>query len=137
MVYALHKLVLMIFKFCKLPKKQVMLDKLEIHVCRLLHSMVFQEKYSITLKRHTLLSGRIYQVYTRYIPGIYYAYTCDCLVAHRHLEASDRDSRPSDLLDFGHREAVVIEYNYDTINIYLSYQMVYQINLESIFLLYP
>ena len=48
-----------------------MLDELDIHV----HSMVIQDNYLIALKRHDLLSDRIYQVYTRYIPGIYYAYT--------------------------------------------------------------
>jgi hypothetical protein len=38
-------------------------------------SMAFQDNYLIVLKRHDLLSDRIYKVYTRYIPGIYYAYT--------------------------------------------------------------
>ena len=74
-----------------------MLDEWEIHVC----SMAFQDNYSNALKRHDLLSDRIYKVYTRYIPCIYYAYTMQrshpCLltkflVAHSRLEASDLDS---------------------------------------------
>ncbi len=66
MVYDIHILGLVIFKFCKLSKKQSMLDELEIHV----HSMAFQDSYSITLKRHDLLSDMIYQVYTMYIPSM-------------------------------------------------------------------
>jgi hypothetical protein len=63
MVYAIHILGLVIFKFCKLSNQQSMLDELEIHVhC---DSMVFQDNYLITLKRHDLLSDRIYKVYTR------------------------------------------------------------------------
>ncbi len=71
MVYDIHVLGLVIFKFCKLSKKQSMLDELEIHV----HNMAFQDNYFIALKRHDLLSERIYQVYTRYIPCKYYTYT--------------------------------------------------------------
>jgi hypothetical protein len=71
MAYDIHILYLVIFKFCKLSKQQSMLDELEIHV----HSMEFQDNNLITLKRHDLLSDRIYQVYTRYIPGMYYTYT--------------------------------------------------------------
>ncbi len=37
--------------------------------------MAFQGNYSIALKRHDLLSDRIYKVYSRYIPYIYCAYT--------------------------------------------------------------
>ncbi len=44
MVYAIHILVLVIFKFCTLSKK---LDELEIHV----RSMAFQDKYSIAVKK--------------------------------------------------------------------------------------
>jgi hypothetical protein len=40
---------------------------LEIHV----RCMDFQDNYLIALKRHELLSDRIYQGYTRYIPCIY------------------------------------------------------------------
>ena len=84
------------YKFCKLSKKQSMLDELEIYVC----SMAFQDNYSIALKMHDLLSSG----YTRYIPGIYHVYTmhipCEgslraCLVAHPRLEASDLDFRRS------------------------------------------
>ena len=71
MVYAIHIPGLVIFKFCQLSKKQSMLDELEIHV----RSMVFQDNYSIALKRHDLLSDMIYNVYSRYLPCIYYAYT--------------------------------------------------------------
>ncbi len=42
-----------------------------IHV----RSMAFQDNYWIALKRHDLLSDRIYQVYSRYIPCIYYAHS--------------------------------------------------------------
>ncbi len=58
MVFARHILVLVIFKFYKLSKQQSMLDELEICVC----SMSFQDNCSIALKRHDLLSDRIYQV---------------------------------------------------------------------------
>ncbi len=68
LVYALHILVLVIFR-CKLSKKQLLLDELEIHVC----SMAIQDKDSIALKRHDLLSGRIYKVYPRNILCIYHA----------------------------------------------------------------
>ncbi len=71
MVNALHIPGSEIFKFCKLSKKQSMLDEFEIYVC----SMAFQDNYSIALKRHDLLSDRIYKVYFRYIPCIYHAYT--------------------------------------------------------------
>ena len=75
MVYNIYILGLVIFKFCKLSKKQSMLDELEIHV----RSMVFQDNYTITNKRHDLLSDRIYkvctiyQVYNMYILFIYHA----------------------------------------------------------------
>ncbi len=110
-VYAIHIPGSEIFKFCKLSKKQLMLDELEIHV----RSMAIQSNHSIALKRHDLLSDRIYKVCLRYIPCIYYAYTryvygiyhvytmnipCDGdlqarLVARPRLEASDRDFRRS------------------------------------------
>ncbi len=57
--------------FCKVSKEQSILDGLEIHV----RCMDFQDNYLITLKRHDLLSDRIYQGYTRYIPCIYQTYT--------------------------------------------------------------
>ncbi len=92
MVYDIHILGLVIFKFSKLSKQQSMLDELEIHV----RSMACQENYLIALKKHDLMSDRIYHVYTRYIPGIYYTYTCSGhlrarLVAHASLAASVRD----------------------------------------------
>jgi hypothetical protein len=67
MVYDIHILGLGIFKFCKLSKQQSMLDELEIHAS----SMACQDNYSLALKKHDLMSARIYKVYTRYIPGIY------------------------------------------------------------------
>jgi hypothetical protein len=52
MVYAIHILVIMIFKFCKVLKKQSMLEKWEI----LVHSMAaFQDNYLIASKRHDSL----------------------------------------------------------------------------------
>ncbi len=71
MVYAIHIPGSEIFKFCKLSKKQSILDELEIYVC----SMAFQDNYLIALNRHDLLPDRIYKVYSRYIPCIYHAYT--------------------------------------------------------------
>ncbi len=72
----IHILGLEIFKFCKLSRKQSLLDGLEIHV----HSMAFQDNYSIALKRHDLLSDRIYQVYTM----LYYIYTMLRSLANLH-----------------------------------------------------
>jgi hypothetical protein len=66
-VYTIHILVLVIFKFGKLLNKQSLLEELEIHVCSLAFHC-FQDIYLIAPKRHDLLSDRIYQVYTRYIP---------------------------------------------------------------------
>jgi hypothetical protein len=71
--------------------------------------MAFQDKYWIALKRHDLLSDRIYQVYSWYIPCIYYAYsmrwslasTLSCPAALGSL----RPGLPSELFSFGHREA--------------------------------
>ncbi len=82
-----------------------MLDELEIHVC----SMACQDNHSIALKKHDLISDRIYQVCTRYIPCIYYTYTMLRTLA-RPLSCprsfgSLRSRPPSDLLSFGHREA--------------------------------
>ncbi len=95
----------MIFKFCKLSKKQAMLDELEIHVL----SMVFQDHYTITNKRHDLLSGRIYKVYTRYMTSIYYSYTMLRSLASPlscpSALGSLRQRLPWELLSFGHREA--------------------------------
>ncbi len=90
--------------------------------------MEFQGKYLITLKRDDLLSDRIYQVYTRYIPGIYNAYTvlrslAGQLSCQSALQiGSLRLGLLLDLLSFGHREAIVIGYNNDIMNIYMSYQ---------------
>ena len=82
-----------------------MLDELEIHV----RSMVFQDNYSIALKRHDLLSDRIYKVYSRYIPCIYYAYLMRWSLASPlscpSALGSLRRGLPSELLSFGHREA--------------------------------
>ncbi len=82
-----------------------MLDELEINV----RSMSFQDNYSITLNRHDLLSDRIYMVYTRYIPYIYYAYTMQRSLASPlscpSALGSLRPGLPSELLSFGHREA--------------------------------
>jgi hypothetical protein len=88
----MHILGLVIFKFHKLSKQQSILDELEIHI----RSMVCQENYLIALKKHDLMSDRIYHVYTMYISGIYYTYTCKGhlrarLVAHARLEASVQD----------------------------------------------
>jgi hypothetical protein len=98
-----------IFKICKLSKQQSMLDGLEIHVS----SIEFQDNYWVALKKHDLMSDRIYQVYTRYIPGIYHVYTihipCEghlwaCLVAHARFAASDQEF-PRIFSVFGHTEA--------------------------------
>ncbi len=88
--------------------------------------MEFQGKYLITLKRHDLLSDRIYQVYTSYIPGIYNAYTMLRSLASPlscpSALGSLRQGLLLDLLSFGHIEAIVIGYSFDIINIYMSYQ---------------
>jgi hypothetical protein len=70
-IYLLHILFSVIFQFCKLSKKQSILDELEIHV----RCMESQDNYLITLKRHDLLSDKIYHGYTRYIACIYHTYT--------------------------------------------------------------
>ncbi len=105
MVYAIHILGLVIFKFCKLSKKQSMFDELEIHV----RSMAFQDNYSIALKKHDLLSYRIYKVYSRYIPCIYYAYTMRRSLASPlscpSALGSLRPGLQSEFLSFCHREA--------------------------------
>ena len=105
MVYAIYILGLVIFKYCKLSKKQSMLDELEIHV----RSMAFQDNYSITNKRHDLLSDRIYKVYTKYMTCIYYSYTMRRSLASPlscpSALGSLRPILPSELLSFGHREA--------------------------------
>jgi hypothetical protein len=105
MVYNIYILGLVIFKFCKLSKKQSMLDELEIHV----QSMAFQDNYTITNKRHDLLSGRIYKVYSRYMTSIYYSYTMRRSLASPlscpSALGSLRPRLPSELLSFGHREA--------------------------------
>jgi hypothetical protein len=81
-----------------------MWDELEIHV----RSIAFQDNYWIALKRHDLLSDRIYQVYSRYIPCIYYAYTMRWSLASPlscpSALGSLRQGLPSELLSFGHRE---------------------------------
>jgi hypothetical protein len=71
--------------------------------------MAFQDNYSIALKRHDLLSDRIYKVYFRYIPCIYYAYTMRRSLASPLSCPSALGSLtpglPLELLSFGHREA--------------------------------
>ncbi len=71
--------------------------------------MAFQDNHSIALKRHDLLSDRIYKVYSRYIPYIYYAYTMRRSLASQlscpSALGSLRPGLPSELLSFGHREA--------------------------------
>jgi hypothetical protein len=85
-----------------------MLDKLEIHV----HSMACQDNYLLALKKHDLMSDRIYQVYTRYTPGIYYTYTMLISLAsqlscqHSFGSLSPRLSR--DLLSFGQSSLRVV-----------------------------
>ncbi len=105
MVYVIHILVSLLFKFCKLSKMQSILDELEIHV----RGMDFQDNYLIALKRHDLLLDRIYQGYTRYVPCIYQTYTMRRSLASRLSCPSALGSLgpglPSDLLSLGHREA--------------------------------
>ena len=71
--------------------------------------MAFQDNNWIALKRHDLLSDRIYKVYSRYIPSIYYAYTMRrslaSLLSCPSALGSLRPGLPSELLSFGHREA--------------------------------
>ncbi len=71
--------------------------------------MDFQDNYLIELKRHDLLSDRIYQGYTRYIPCIYQTYTMRRSLASQLSCPSALGSLgpglPLDLLCFGHREA--------------------------------
>ena len=70
--------------------------------------MEFQDNYTIISKRHDLLSDRIYKVYLRYIPCIYYAYTMRWSLASPlscpSALGSLRPGLPSKLLSFGHRE---------------------------------
>jgi len=69
--------------------------------------MVFQDNYWIALKRHDLLSDRINNVYFRYIPCIYYAYTIRMSLASPlscpSALGSLRLGLPSELLSFGYR----------------------------------
>ncbi len=71
--------------------------------------MAFQDNNWIALKRHDLLSDRINQVYSWYIPCIYYAYTMRWSLASPlscpSALGSLRPGLPSELLSFGHREA--------------------------------
>ena len=71
--------------------------------------MAFQDNYTITNKRHDLLSGRIYKVYTKYMTCIYYSYSMRRSLASPlscpSALGSLRPRLPSDLLSFGHREA--------------------------------
>jgi hypothetical protein len=112
MVCAIHTLVLVIFNFCKLWKKQSILEEL-------------QNMYAAWLFRKiTWLhpKGMIYcqtgYTQARYIPGIYhvcyvllgYAYTMQWSLASQHscpsALGSLRPGLPSDLiLSFSHREA--------------------------------
>ena len=105
MVYAIHIPGFEIFKFCQLSNKQWMLEQVELHV----HSIKFEDTYTFIPKIHVLLQDRIYQVYTRYIPGIYLVYTMRkslaSLLSRPSALGSIRPGLPSDLLSFGHREA--------------------------------
>ncbi len=109
MVYDIHIPGLVMFKFCKLSKQQSMLDELEIHVHSMVYQVQIQDNYQIALKKHDLMSDRIYQVYTRYIPCIYLVYTMQMSLAS--LLSCPRSfgslglRLTSDLLSFGHREA--------------------------------
>ena len=67
MGYAIPIPGLVIFKFCQLSKKQWMLEEVEMHV----HSIAFEDTYAFVPKSHVYYKTG----YTRYIPGIYYAYT--------------------------------------------------------------
>jgi hypothetical protein len=62
MGYAIHILVIIIFKCCQLSKKECMLEELEMHV----HSMAFKDTNTIVSKWHVLLKTG----YTRDTPGI-------------------------------------------------------------------
>jgi hypothetical protein len=68
--------------------------------------MDFQDNYLIALKRHDLLSDRIYQGYTRYIPCIYQTYTkrrsLASLLSCPSALGSLGPGFPSDLLSLGH-----------------------------------
>ncbi len=70
--------------------------------------MTFQDNNWIALKRHDLLSDKIYHVYSRYIPCIYYAYTMRWSLASPlscpSALGSLRPGLPLKLLSFGHRE---------------------------------
>jgi hypothetical protein len=70
--------------------------------------MAFQDNNWIALKRHGLLSDKIHQVYSGYIPCIYYAYTMRWSLASPLSCPSALGSLgprlPSKLLSFGHRE---------------------------------
>jgi hypothetical protein len=72
--------------------------------------MAFQDNNWIALKRHYFLSDRIYQVYSRYIPSIYYAaYTMRrSLASPLSCPSALGSLRPrlsSELVSFGHRKA--------------------------------
>ncbi len=70
--------------------------------------MAFQDNDWIALKRHDLLSYKIYQVYSWYIPCIYYAYTMLWSLASPlscpSALGSLRLGLLSKHLSFGHRE---------------------------------
>jgi hypothetical protein len=70
--------------------------------------MAFQDNNWIALKRHDLLSDRIYMVYSWYIPCIYYAYAMRLSLASPLSSpaalGSLRPGLPSELVSFGHRE---------------------------------
>ena len=70
--------------------------------------MAFQDNHSIALKRHDLLSDRIYKVYSLYTPCIYHAYTMRRSLAIPlgcpSALGSLRPGLPSELFSFGHRE---------------------------------
>ena len=82
-----------------------MWDALEIHV----RIMEIQDNNWKALKRHDLLSDKIYQGYLWYIPCIYYAYTLRWSLASPlscpSALGSLRPGLPSELVSFGHAHA--------------------------------
>ncbi len=86
MVYYIHIPELVLFKFCQLSKKQWMLEEVEMHVHTSGHKHNRTQKSCFTTRQD--IPG-IYQVYTMHIPCK--SHMQAFLVAHLHLEASDRD----------------------------------------------
>ncbi len=70
--------------------------------------MAFQDNNWIALKRHDLLSDKIYHLYSWYIPCIYYAYSMRWSLASPlsfpAALGSLRPGLPAELFSFCHRE---------------------------------